>query len=51
MFSGFTFQFLCLGCLLGVCTGVLLVDGTFINFRGEDVRYAIEKLAEDNPAG
>jgi len=27
-----------------VLTGFLLVDGTFINFRGEQVRRAIEQL-------
>lgn len=37
------------GCLVGVLTGVLLVDGTFINFRGDDVRRAIERL--DQPIG
>lgn len=33
-----------IGCLFGVLTGVLLVDGTFINFRGDQVRRAIEQL-------
>ena len=50
MFHGFSFKVLCLGCLAGVATGVLLADGTFINFRGEDCRYAIEKLSEEDPA-
>ena len=33
----------------GVLWGVVMVDGTFINFRGEQLRRAIEVLAVDLP--
>ncbi len=48
MFHGPTFVGLCLACLAGIFSGVLLADGTFINFRGEEVRAAIERLSEDD---
>jgi hypothetical protein len=38
------FNLTALGCALGVLLGVLLVDGAFINFRGDQVRRAIEQL-------
>lgn len=38
------FKLTAIACLFGVLTGVLLVDGTFINFRGDQVRRAIEQL-------
>ncbi len=41
------FNLTALGCVFGVLTGVLLADGTFINFRGEQVRRAIEQLDRD----
>ena len=37
-------RLLCVLCVGGVLTGVLLVDGTFINFRGDQVRRAIEAV-------
>jgi len=43
------FKLTALSCLVGVLTGFLLVDGTFINFRGDQVRRAIERM--DSPAG
>ena len=48
MFHGSTFVGLCLACLAGIFFGVLLADGTFINFRGEEVRAAIERLSDDD---
>lgn len=44
MFRGARFTVTCLACLAGVLSGVLMVDGTYINFRGEDVRRAIHEL-------
>lgn len=41
---GIFFHLTAIACLFGVLTGVLLVDGTFINFRGDQVRRAIEQL-------
>ena len=41
---GIFFQLTAVACLIGVLTGFLLVDGTFINFRGDQVRRAIEQL-------
>jgi len=49
MFRGIRLKLTCIACIAGICTGVLLVDGTFINFRGEEVRQAIEQLAQDDP--
>ena len=49
MIHGFKLKLLSLGCAAGVLSGMLLVDGTFINFRGEDVRRAIEELANRDP--
>ena len=46
MMRRYLFSFTALGCVLGVLLGVLLVDGTFINFRGDQVRRAIEQLDE-----
>lgn len=50
MFYGLRFNLLCMACLIGVFTGALMVDGTFINFRGEQLRRCIEQLAEPEPA-
>lgn len=44
MVRHYLFILTALGCLFGVLAGVLLVDGTFINFRGDQVRRAIEQL-------
>ena len=41
---GTFFHLTAVACLFGVLTGFLLVDGTFINFRGDQVRRAIEQL-------
>ncbi len=45
-----TTRLVSVACLLGVLSGTLMGDGTFINFRGEEVRRAIERLEEDAPA-
>ena len=44
MFHGIIFKLLCLMCVLGVLTGTLLVDGAFIEFRGEEIRRIIRNL-------
>lgn len=43
---GTFFHLTAIACLVGVLTGILMVDGTFINFRGEQVRRAIEQLGD-----
>jgi hypothetical protein len=50
MFRGFRFTLTSLACLAGVRSGVLMTDGTFINFRGEQLGRAIIELAEADPA-
>ena len=44
MFRGIRLKLLAAVCIPGLFSGVLLADGTFINFRGEEVRKAIEDL-------
>lgn len=46
--QGTLFRFCAIGCVAGLLSGIVLADGTFINFRGEEVRRAIERLAEDD---
>ncbi|MEM1109892.1 MAG: hypothetical protein AAGH99_14505 [Planctomycetota bacterium] len=46
MFHGVQLKVACMLCVAGILTGVLLADGPFINFRGEEVRRAIEALAD-----
>lgn len=41
---GYLFPLTAVLCLVGVLTGFLMVDGTFINFRGDQIRRAIEQL-------
>lgn len=50
MFHGFNLKAICLGCVAGLLSGVLLADGTFIKFWGEEVRLAIEELAHRKSA-
>lgn len=45
--QGKLFRFCAIGCVVGLLSGIVLADGTFINFRSEEVRRAIERLAED----
>ena len=49
MFRGIIFTATSIACLIGILTGVLLADGTFINFRGDEVRRAIEQLPKPKP--
>ena len=44
MFRGLRLKLVSSLCILGLLSGVLVADGTFSNFRGEEVRKAIEDL-------
>ena len=49
MLQGISFKIFSMACLLGVLSGILLGDGAFIEFRGEQLRQIIESINKGVP--